>query len=83
MAIGTHDLATIQGPFTYEALPPQEIRFVPLKQAREFRADELMEVGGWGACVGGSVRLCVRVRLFSLHVFRTGACVHVRVRVCS
>lgn len=43
VAIGTHDLATIQGPFTYEALPPQEIRFVPLKQAREFRADELME----------------------------------------
>lgn len=43
VAIGTHDLATVQGPFTYEALPPQDIRFVPLKQTREFRADELME----------------------------------------
>lgn len=43
VAIGTHDLSTVRGPFTYEALPPQEIRFVPLKQAREFRADELME----------------------------------------
>ena len=24
VAIGTHDLSTIQGPFTYEALPPGE-----------------------------------------------------------
>ncbi|KAK4490066.1 hypothetical protein RD792_000720 [Penstemon davidsonii] len=32
VAIGTHDLDTIEGPFTYEALPPPEINFVPLKQ---------------------------------------------------
>lgn len=44
MAIGTHDLAKVAGPFTYEALPPQDIKFVPLKQSQEFRADELMEV---------------------------------------
>nr|XP_016448065.1 PREDICTED: phenylalanine--tRNA ligase beta subunit, cytoplasmic-like isoform X5 [Nicotiana tabacum] len=43
VAIGTHDLDTIEGPFTYEALPPSEINFVPLKQTRNFRADELME----------------------------------------
>ncbi|KAL4347089.1 hypothetical protein GQ457_17G027170 [Hibiscus cannabinus] len=43
VAIGTHDLDTLQGPFTYEALPPQEINFVPLKQVKNFRADELME----------------------------------------
>ncbi|GER27343.1 phenylalanine--tRNA ligase beta subunit [Striga asiatica] len=43
VAIGTHDLDTIEGPFTYEALSPQEISFVPLKQAKSFRADELME----------------------------------------
>uniref|UniRef100_A0A7N0URX8 phenylalanine--tRNA ligase n=1 Tax=Kalanchoe fedtschenkoi TaxID=63787 RepID=A0A7N0URX8_KALFE len=43
VAIGTHDLDTIQGPFTYEALPPKDIKFVPLKQEKEFRADELME----------------------------------------
>ncbi|XP_057951548.1 phenylalanine--tRNA ligase beta subunit, cytoplasmic-like [Malania oleifera] len=43
VAIGTHDLDTLQGPFTYEALPPSEINFVPLKQAKSFRADELME----------------------------------------
>ncbi|CAN4113829.1 unnamed protein product [Withania somnifera] len=43
VAIGTHDLDTIEGPFTYEALPPAEINFVPLKQTKNFRADELME----------------------------------------
>ncbi|PNW74324.1 hypothetical protein CHLRE_13g603900v5 [Chlamydomonas reinhardtii] len=43
VAIGTHDLAKIQGPFTYEALPPEDIRFVPLKQTREFNAKELMQ----------------------------------------
>ncbi|XP_031285396.1 phenylalanine--tRNA ligase beta subunit, cytoplasmic [Pistacia vera] len=43
VAIGTHDLDTLEGPFTYEALPPSEISFVPLKQTRDFRADKLME----------------------------------------
>ncbi|KAI3890915.1 hypothetical protein MKW92_046730 [Papaver armeniacum] len=44
VAIGTHDLDTLQGPFTYEALSPEEINFVPLKQDKSFRADELMEL---------------------------------------
>ncbi|KAB5529639.1 hypothetical protein DKX38_019720 [Salix brachista] len=43
VAIGTHDLDTLQGPFTYEALSPKSINFVPLKQEKSFRADELME----------------------------------------
>ncbi|KAL8030992.1 hypothetical protein ABFX02_14G322000 [Erythranthe guttata] len=43
VAIGTHDLDTIEGPFTYEALPPPEINFIPLKQTKNFRADELMQ----------------------------------------
>lgn len=43
VAIGTHDLATIQGPFTYEALPPEDIKFVPLKQTQEFKANDLMQ----------------------------------------
>ncbi|KAK1554733.1 hypothetical protein Q3G72_016530 [Acer saccharum] len=43
VAIGTHDLDTLEGHFTYEALPPSDINFVPLKQAKNFRADELME----------------------------------------
>ena len=33
-----------QGPFSYEALPPSDITFVPLKQTREFRADALLQV---------------------------------------
>ncbi|KAJ4791949.1 Phenylalanine--tRNA ligase beta subunit [Rhynchospora pubera] len=43
VAIGTHDLDTLEGPFSYEALPPTEITFIPLKQDKSFRADELME----------------------------------------
>ncbi|KAF5837593.1 Phenylalanyl-tRNA synthetase beta chain, partial [Dunaliella salina] len=43
VAIGTHDLSTIKGPFTYEALPPDQISFVPLKQTREFKANDLMQ----------------------------------------
>ncbi|WJX45817.1 phenylalanine--tRNA ligase [Trifolium repens] len=43
VAICTHDLDKLEGPFTYEALPPSSINFTPLKQERSFRADELME----------------------------------------
>ena len=43
VAIGTHDLDTLEPPFVYEALSPQDISFVPLSQTRAFRADELME----------------------------------------
>lgn len=43
VAIGTHDLDKIEGPFTYEALPPKDIEFVPLKQVETFQADKLME----------------------------------------
>ena len=43
VAIGTHDLDTIVGPFTYEALPPSEIKFVPLKQTESFEAGALLE----------------------------------------
>ncbi|CAL3964773.1 unnamed protein product [Diplocarpon coronariae] len=43
VAIGTHDLDTIKGPFTYEALPPKDIKFIPLNQSKEMNAAELME----------------------------------------
>jgi len=43
VAIGTHDLDTLQGPFTYEALPPEEIDFVPLNQTKKINAVELMK----------------------------------------
>lgn len=41
VAIGTHDLDTIKGPFTYEALPPEQIDFVPLNQTRSMNGAEL------------------------------------------
>eukprot|EP00299_Pterocystis_sp_00344_P008866 c3538_g1_i1.p1 GENE.c3538_g1_i1~~c3538_g1_i1.p1 ORF type:complete len:615 (+),score=146.24 c3538_g1_i1:46-1845(+) len=31
VAIGTHDLDTVEGPFTYEALAPEKIKFAPLR----------------------------------------------------
>ncbi|ODM23369.1 Phenylalanine--tRNA ligase beta subunit [Aspergillus cristatus] len=42
VAIGTHDLDTIQGPFTYNALPPKDFSFVPLNQTKELNGEELM-----------------------------------------
>ncbi len=42
VSIGTHDLDTIQGPFTYEAHPPKDISFVPLNQTKEMDAEQLM-----------------------------------------
>ncbi|KAF5018368.1 hypothetical protein F66182_9655 [Fusarium sp. NRRL 66182] len=43
VSIGTHDYDTIQGPFTYEALPPKDIKFIPLNQTKEMDSAELME----------------------------------------
>ena len=43
VSIGTHDLDTIKGPFTYEALPPEEINFVPLNQTKNMNGAELMK----------------------------------------
>ncbi|KAG0651891.1 Phenylalanyl-tRNA synthetase beta subunit [Hyphodiscus hymeniophilus] len=42
VAIGTHDLDTIKGPFTYEALPPKDINFKPLNQTKSMNAEEMM-----------------------------------------
>ncbi|CAI7652955.1 unnamed protein product [Penicillium pancosmium] len=42
VAIGTHDLDTVKGPFTYEALPPKDIKFAPLNQTQEMDGEELM-----------------------------------------
>ena len=44
MAIGTHDLDTLSGPFIYTAKPPGDIRFKPLNQAKEYTATELMSL---------------------------------------
>lgn len=42
VAIGTHDLDTIKGPFLYDAKPPKEIKFIPLNQTKEMDGEELM-----------------------------------------
>lgn len=44
VAIGTHDLDKIQGPFRYEAKPPNEIKFTPLNQSKEYTGNELMDL---------------------------------------
>ena len=44
VAIGTHDLDTIKGPFKYMAKPPDQIKFKPLNQIKEFTAPQLMEL---------------------------------------
>eukprot|EP00475_Leptophrys_vorax_P043714 TRINITY_DN8506_c0_g1_i4.p2 TRINITY_DN8506_c0_g1~~TRINITY_DN8506_c0_g1_i4.p2 ORF type:complete len:508 (-),score=161.36 TRINITY_DN8506_c0_g1_i4:50-1573(-) len=42
VAIGTHDLDTIQGPFSYEARAPHDIKFIPLKETELFTAGNLL-----------------------------------------
>ena len=44
VAIGTHDLDTIKGPFVYDARRPVDIRFKPLNQTVEVNGVELMEM---------------------------------------
>lgn len=44
VAIGTHDLDSIEGPFYYDAKPPNDIKFKPLNQTKEYSALEIMEL---------------------------------------
>ncbi|KAG7215135.1 hypothetical protein INR49_022746 [Caranx melampygus] len=44
VAIGTHDLDTISGPFMYTAKPPGDICFKPLNQTNEYTATQLMSL---------------------------------------
>lgn len=44
VSMGTHDLDTIEAPFTYEALPPHSFRFAPLNRTDEFDGNGLMEL---------------------------------------
>lgn len=44
VAIGTHDLDTVEGPFSYEAIPPTEISFAPLRHTEEYTGLGLMEL---------------------------------------
>eukprot|EP01088_Endostelium_zonatum_P019587 TRINITY_DN6841_c0_g1_i2.p1 TRINITY_DN6841_c0_g1~~TRINITY_DN6841_c0_g1_i2.p1 ORF type:complete len:524 (-),score=102.88 TRINITY_DN6841_c0_g1_i2:43-1614(-) len=48
VSIGTHDLDTLQGPFTYETRKPEDIKFIALGKDKETNAVELfkqLEVG--------------------------------------
>ncbi|XP_044259116.1 phenylalanine--tRNA ligase beta subunit [Tribolium madens] len=44
VSIGTHDLDTVQGPFTYDAKPPSDFKFVPLNQTKECDGNGVMEL---------------------------------------
>ncbi|KAJ7379692.1 hypothetical protein OS493_014096 [Desmophyllum pertusum] len=44
VAIGTHDFDTLQGPFLFDALPPQDIKFRALNQTKELTAVQLMDL---------------------------------------
>ncbi|XP_076320499.1 phenylalanine--tRNA ligase beta subunit isoform X4 [Tachypleus tridentatus] len=44
VAIGTHDLDTLTGPFTYDAQVPKDIKFKPLNEVKEYTAEELMDL---------------------------------------
>ncbi|XP_050535746.1 phenylalanine--tRNA ligase beta subunit [Daktulosphaira vitifoliae] len=44
VAIGTHDLDTIKGPFTYDAQPPENIKFQALNQTEVHSAVKLMDI---------------------------------------
>ena len=61
VAIGTHDLDTIEGPFIYNAKPPADIKFKPLAQTQEYTAVELMQLYAvsfmMGEELGGGVHL--------------------------
>ena len=43
VAIGTHDYDVLEGPFTYEALPPSEIKFKHLFAEREMEGKEMLD----------------------------------------
>lgn len=43
VAIGTHDLDSVKGPFTYEALPPKDIKFRHLFADKEMEGLEMMD----------------------------------------
>ena len=44
VSMGTHDLDTVKGPFTYRALKPENIHFVPLNREEEVNGDGLMSI---------------------------------------
>ena len=43
LAIGIHDLDKVEPPFTFKAVGPHDIRFVPLAKTEEWDLDEILE----------------------------------------
>ncbi len=43
MAIGVHDFDRVEPPFTYKAVKPHEIKFVPLAKEEEMNLDEILK----------------------------------------
>lgn len=43
VAIGLHDFSSVKPPFTYKAVAPGEVRFVPLQGDREMDLSEILE----------------------------------------
>jgi phenylalanyl-tRNA synthetase beta chain len=42
VSMGTHDLDTVKGPFTFKAVKPEEFKFKPLKGTQEVNGHELI-----------------------------------------
>ena len=43
VSMGTHDYDHFEGPITYEALKPEDIKFIPLNETKEMNGIEFME----------------------------------------
>jgi hypothetical protein len=43
-SIGTHDLDSIEGPFSYEAIPPSDFEFIPLRQTVQVNGHGMMDL---------------------------------------
>ncbi|KAL6941922.1 phenylalanine--tRNA ligase subunit beta [Hanseniaspora vineae] len=43
VAMGTHDLDTISGPFYYKALPKNEFEFIPLNQTKKMTGQQIVD----------------------------------------
>lgn len=64
MAIGTHDLDTIKGPFFYDAKPPSKIKFKALNQTQEMTACQLVELYSVCNSLIISKTICMNIHVY-------------------
>jgi len=43
LAIGLHDLSTVEAPFTYKAVEPEKVSFIPLEYDKDMDLDEILD----------------------------------------